>query len=103
MTAAHCFFHDGTGQKRNNNEDLLVVLGSNDPIEETDDVIERGIDKFIQHPEYVYPEAYFDVGIVTLDGVVPPSAFKAARPICLPPKPNENPGMNSTKYGIKST
>ena len=94
MTAAHCLFEESTGQKRDNNEDLLVVLGSNDPIENTGG-IERRIVNFTHHPEYVFPESYFDVGIATLSNGVPESAFKSARPICLPPKPNENPGLNS--------
>ena len=99
MTAAHCLFEESTGQKRHNNEDLLVVLGSNDPIESTGG-IERRIANFTQHPEYVFPESYFDVAIVTLNDGVPESAFKSARPICLPTKPNENPGLSKTKYHI---
>ena len=42
LTAAHCLFEEQTGQKRNDNEDLLVILGSNDPIESTDGIERYG-------------------------------------------------------------
>ena len=42
-------------------DDLSVILGSNDPIESYDG-IERKILEYSMHPEYVYAEAYFDIG-----------------------------------------
>ena len=92
LTAAHCLFEEKTGQKRNDNEDLLVILGSDDPIESTDG-IERRIVNFTHHPDYIYPQAYFDLAIATLSESIPQSAFKSARTICLSPKPVEDPGL----------
>ena len=92
LTAAHCLFEEKTGQKRNDNEDLLVILGSDDPIKSTDG-IERHIVNFTHHPDYIYPQAYFDLAIATLSESIPQSAFKSARTICLSPNPVEDPGL----------
>ena len=83
LTAAHCFIDEKTGQNRKENCDLHVILGSSDPVESTDG-IERKILDVSKHPEYTYPEAYFDVAIVTLDKNVPKTTISSIRPICLP-------------------
>ena len=55
--------------------------------------MERRIANFTHHPDYIYPQAYFDAAIATLNEPIPQSAFKSARTICLPPKPVEDPGL----------
>ena len=70
---------------------MYVILGSNDPVESLDG-IERKIIDVVQHPEYVYPQAYFDVAIVTLDKSVPKTTISIIRPICLPTNTVQDPG-----------
>ena len=83
LTAAHCLFEEKTGQKREVNDDLLVVLGSNDPLY-TSEGLERKIISYTYHPNYVYPQSYFDVAVCTLNETVPQAAFRSIRPVCLP-------------------
>ena len=91
LTAAHCFINEKIGQNRKDNSDLYVILGSNDPVESLDG-IERKILNVVQHPEYAYPQAYFDVAIVTLDKSVPKTTISIIRPICLPTNAVQDPG-----------
>ena len=94
LSAAHCFFDEKTGEKRENVDDLLVVLGSNDPIN-SGEGIERSIKNFSVHWRYIYPLAYLDVAIATLNQTIPKTAYKTIRPICLPPYDdgeNDDPG-----------
>ena len=48
---------------------------------------------FSHHPDYNYPESYFDIGIAKLNGSVPSNAFGTIRPICLPTISSENIGQ----------
>ena len=91
LTAAHCFINQKTKKKLTEIDNLLVILGSNDPIESLDGV-QRKIAKYTQHPEYAFPEAYFDVAIVTLDEKVPKNQRSNLRPICLPTRAVQEPG-----------
>ena len=52
----------------------------------------RKIKNTIFHPEYTFPESYFDIAIATLNEAVPKAAFKTIRPICLPSRPIQNKG-----------
>ena len=91
LTAAHCLFDERLGQKLDRTDDLLVVLGSNNPIL-TEEGIIRTIVDFSYHPDYTYPSAYFDVAVAKLNETVPSRAFGTIRPICLPKTPSENIG-----------
>ena len=71
---------------------LPVVLGSNKPLH-TSEGIERKMKNVAFHPEYNYPESYYDVAIATLNETVPEDAFKTIRPICLPRNPIQNKGL----------
>ena len=50
LTAAHCLFDERLGQKLDRTDDLLVVLGSNNPIL-TEEGITRTIVDFSHHPD----------------------------------------------------
>ena len=91
LTAAHCLFDEGLGRKLEDTQDLLVVLGSSNPLL-TAEGIERTIAAFSHHPDYIYPQSYMDIAIATLNETIPPEAFRNIRPICLPTKPSQNPG-----------
>ena len=68
-----------------------MILGSNQPLH-TSEGIERKIENTVFHPEYTFPESYFDLAIATLNEAVPKAAFKTIRPICLPSEPIQNKG-----------
>ena len=90
LTAAHCLVDLKTRKKLTNVDDLIVILGSNDPIK-TCDGIERKISSFSFHPEFADEEAYYDVAIATLDKKVPKSDL-ILRPVCIPSKARQDPG-----------
>ena len=92
LTAAHCFVNQKTGQNRKDNSDLHVILGASDPVNSADG-IERKISEVTQHPEYAFPQAYFDVAVVTLDKSVPMTTLTTIRPICLPTRAVQDPGQ----------
>ena len=61
-------------------------------------LIERNIVSFSHHPDYNYPESYFDIGVAKLNESVPSNAFGTIRPICLPTIPSENIGEYFSIY-----
>ena len=53
---------------------------------------------FSHHPDYNYPESYFDIGVAKLNESVPSNVFGTIRPICLPIIPSENIGEYFSIY-----
>ena len=78
-----------------------MILGSNNPIESLDGFSSK-IASYSQHPEYTFPEAYFDVAIATLSEKVPKSEPNV-RPICLPTRSVQDTGqyLISSLVGFK--
>jgi len=81
ITAASCFF-DEKNREPLDMSDYSVVLGTNDPMNVTEG-FERRLSRVMIHPKYKYPQAYFDIALIELEGKELEFTM-TVHPVCLP-------------------